>query len=302
MAKKSIVKYVDAAHRAAAAGKLADSTVRAYAGDLEDWRRFAQQHDVEEFPIPPAVLAAYIMYMDSRGLKLTTIRRRCSALSQWHQEQGHPSPVNTEIRAVFRGVETLYGDRLDQKRGLMLDLLNRVLQENMSARDRAIFLVGFWTGMRGSELAMLRWEDLQECEEGIVVHVRASKGVRSRAGQTKGLVKMSDLNLCPVEALNKLRWQRKNSGPDDLVFGCCGRTITRVVKRYLKRIGEDETHFGSISFRRGFVTEALRSGASVFDTMAQTGHKTVKGVQCYVEKPEVLGNPALMALVLRLSD
>lgn len=275
---------------------LSQNTKRAYEADLIAWQKFARLHNLTVFPIQSAFLAAYIKAMQEQGLRLSTIRRRCIALSKWHRLQNQQSPIDGKVEAVLQGLARSLGEAVEKKRALTVNLLRKILTLSLSPRDQAILLVGFWTGMRRSELAALRWSDLKSHDKGLILCVPFSKTDQTGKGQMKGLLRLSQLDVdmewCPVQALERLQKQTKT----EVVFGCSAKTIARTVKRHLKAIGENPDEFGAHSFRHGFVTETQRGGASIFDTMRQTGHKSEKVVRGYMEGQQAMDNPALVAL------
>src|SRR5690606_10712165 len=120
-------------------------------------------------------------------------------------------------------------------------------------RDRAIVLVAIVTGLRRSELAALRWADVEPASEGLLVWVRRSKTDQIGEGRAVAVPRGRGL-VCPVRALRDLRARREldgEAGPDASVFGCEGRTIARVIKRVAELAGEDPRQFGAHSARAG---------------------------------------------------
>jgi integrase len=278
---------------------LSKNTKRAYSADLAAWQLFALDHGIPAFPVTPPFLKAYIADMDHRKLKVSTIRRRCIALRKWHLLQGQPPPTTEEVETVLQGLARTRGTEVEKKRALTVEMLKKILSETQpSPRDRAILLVGFWTGMRRSELVAMCWSHLHEHKTGLTIRIPRSKTDQEGKGQYKGLRRIPGSPWCPVAALEKLKERSKS----EFVFACSDRTIALVVKRSLEKIGENPDEFGAHSFRHGFVTESQLAGAKLSETMQQTGHKSPSVVQGYMEQQQVLDNPALDVLMKRFES
>ena len=70
------------------------------------------------------------------------------------------------------------------------------------ARDRAIVLVALVTGLRRSELAALRWSDLEPTSEGLLAWVRRSKTDQAGEGRPVAVPRGRG-PACPVRALRE---------------------------------------------------------------------------------------------------
>lgn len=70
-----------------------------------------------------------------------------------------------------------------------------------------------------------------------------------------------------------------------------GAAFSEVIKRRVEQAGIDPTHFSGHSPRAGFVTEALRHGASAHAIMRQTGHADPATIETYArERAPMEGN------------
>jgi integrase len=290
---------LEAAARLAAHAK-SEATQRVYEVDLRDWAAYAELHGLRLFPISEAGLAAYLAHLHGRDLALSTIRRRLAALSQWHKAAGKPSPTERpKIRAVLAGLARSRGSAPKKKRALTADMVRtivRKLRGPHAARDRTLLLVGLVTGLRRSELAALTWQDVEQDPAGLLLQIRRSKRDQEGAGQVVA-IPFADGDLCPARAL--LAW-RERTGGSGKVFGLCDRTIARVVKRHIGRIGLDPAEFSGHSLRSGFATEAGRSGASLLEIMQQTRHRDQAEALGYVQQTEQLKNRAVHGVLGRL--
>lgn len=151
-------------------------------------------------------------------------------------------------------------------------------------RDRAILILGFAMGARRSELASLNIEDLTEVEGGFDVLVRTSKTDRESQGRVAVAPYGEDPNTCPVRTvkawLEVLTAHGRTTGPLFVridAHGTLGRVptgrgstdgrltgqaVALVVQRAATTAGiAAGAIWAGHSLRRGFATEARRSGA-----------------------------------------
>jgi len=289
---------------------LAPSTRRAYAAD---WRAFVAWTEAQGPSVSPALpigvgtCAAYLADMERDGAALSTIRRRARGLAHTHREAGlEPPTSDARIRRLLAGIaraRAAAGSRATRKRALSPSMVRAALAE-LSTRDRAIVLVALVTGLRRSELAALRWADVERSSEGLLVWVRRSKTDQTGEGRPVAVPRGRG-RACPVRALRDLRTRRELDGeaePDAAVFGCGARTIARVIKRVAELAGEDPREFGAHSARAGILTTASEAGVDLAGIMGQSGHASTAVALGYIRPAEQARNPAARAIVGTLTD
>lgn len=77
-----------------------------------------------------------------------------------------------------------------------------------------------------------------------------------------------------------------------------GEVINSVTKRRLAQVGMDPKRFGGHSLRAGFVTQALRAGATPQEIMRQTDHRNIATVEIYRREHDPLRQNAVTRLGL----
>lgn len=77
-----------------------------------------------------------------------------------------------------------------------------------------------------------------------------------------------------------------------------GDVVLSVVKRRLSEVGMNPRHFGGHSLRAGFVTQALRAGATTQEVMRQTDHKNPATVEIYRREHDPLRQNAVTRIGL----
>ena len=100
-----------------------DATRRAYASDLEDFRRWCSGYGREWLPATPETVGLYIGAR-ARGLKLSTLERRLAAIATLHQDEGYESPASVSeapLRRIWCGLVREKTRRQDSPEPLLVE-------------------------------------------------------------------------------------------------------------------------------------------------------------------------------------
>lgn len=277
-------------------------TRRAYAGDWARFQRWCQTLGYQSLPTDPDVLAQYVTHLADAGKAPSTIERAVAAILTAHTTANLPKPATKPARAALRHyrVESAENGRRVRKAPPVTITNLRAMVGTCDpdtlagVRDRALIVVGFATGCRRSELAGLNIEDVEFCEEGVVVTVRKSKTDQDAHGRQPKLVAGRYWETCPIRTLrawlDALAEQGVSSGPlfrridrhgnlgraphgrGDPQGRLTGHGIALIIRRAAQRAGLDHADmFTGHSLRRGFATETYRAGASMLWIAAQGG-------------------------------
>ena len=185
----------------------APNTQRAY---LADWKHFIEWCKTRHrcpLPVRPDDLALYLRYCAEKlGLKISTVQRRVSAISEAHARNGHLSPAGEwVVRNTMRRLRRDLGAPARGKNPVLVKDLKAMLAHCpptlAGRRDKAILLVGFCGAFRRSDLVNLDIEDLAKADEGLVLMVRKGKTDQKREGRKIGIPYGKDPLTCPVRAL-----------------------------------------------------------------------------------------------------
>lgn len=294
----------DLGHALSLSGQAdAPNTRRAYEFDLQDWKLYADANGLEGFPIEPRALLAYIGNMQRRGLRYTTIRRRCSALSRAHKRDGIANPLeDPKVRDLLKSIaRTLGRAPKNRKSAITPTMVAYIIDSECSALiERAAVAVGYLTAMRRSELTSFLREDVEKHKLGVVIHLRRSKTDQEGQGMVKGLPFQPKGHRCAARLL--LDWiEESDPAPGDRIFPIDGKQISDMCKRAAKAVGEDPKKFGAHSLRSGFVTTANEAGVAMATWMEVTGHKDTNTAAGYNRSASALANPAALAVAEALA-
>jgi integrase/recombinase XerD len=152
-------------------------------------------------------------------------------------------------------------------------------KKRLLLRDRAILEVLYATGMRVSELIILKQRDLLESEETVRVFGKGSK---------ERLVPIGKSALRWIEKYRtgcRRELEKKGEGQDALFLNARGRPMTRmaiwkIVQAYTKMAGiGKEVH--PHTFRHSFATHLLEGGADLRAVQEMLGHSDISTTQIY---------------------
>jgi integrase len=287
---------------------LAPNTRKSYASDWKHFQNWCAATNEFVMPASPNTVALYVAaiakgWNGEPGMKPTTIARRLSAINAYHKDANLPLPASLRhplVSRVLQGIRRTKGMALDAKKPLLLDDIQKILPELyppiIAARDKALLLVGFTSGMRRSELAALEVSDVQPKKHGLTLVIRKSKRDQNKLGRKVEIPYGSSQATCPVRALQD--WFNIAGIREGRVFrsvdnrGNPGKSldktsIGRIIHLLVKRAGyEDYEKYAGHSLRAGFVTAASAGGASDRQIMRQTGHKSREMIDRYSRHAE----------------
>lgn len=277
---------------------VADSTRRAYAGDLRHFREWGGR-----VPATPAMVARYLAAFASK-VKASTLNRRLAAIASAHTVLGRPSPTRSElVQTTMRGIRRVHGSAQKQAKPISLEMLRllakpqRHLDPVRDLRDRTLLVVGFAGGFRRSELARLKLEDLAFDAHGVTVTLVRSKTDQQGKGRVVALP-YGPVRMCPVKLLKA--WIQRLRGLDQeeamgavplfrrvdrygkLGGGLSGAAVGGVMRRRMHDCGLDPKGFSAHSLRSGLVTSAARAGVPTWAIQKQTGHRSESSVHRYI--------------------
>ncbi len=281
----------------------APSTLRAYRSDWQHFITWCDGRTVSSLPAAPETVALYLVAL-AETHRPATLTRRLTSIAKAHSTAGHPNPATTQhavVAETLQGIRRTLGTAQPGKSPLLTADLIQVLAHLPSClagvRDRALLLVGYTGGLRRSELAALTVDDLAWVPEGAVLTLRRSKTDQAGQGRKVAIPRGAHAATCPVSALGQ--WLEAAG----IVSGALFREVDRhgkvgelgihrdsvggILKRAVARAGFDPAGFAGHSLRAGFATQAARNGASAFDIMRQTGHRSITTVSRYVRDAQI---------------
>lgn len=267
------------------------------------------------FPALPNDLARFLEdNADARNPR--SLRRLLYSLSQLHIESGlEDHTKDPAISKIMKGIFRLHGVPVIKSEYMRLEYLDRLNQlfdsegDSITAiRDKAIIFLGFYGAFRRSEIASLRWDQLDTSRnEGITIHLNRSKADQIGQGKRVNVpARLADHD--PINPL--LLWRqclgKKTGDYDGYIFRplspkksimkdqMTGHLVNEIVKR---RVLEAECPLAkditAHSLRSGFATEAYNLGASLAQIMEHGRWKDIKTVMGYIQVGRMFSDSAL---------
>jgi site-specific recombinase XerD len=281
----------------------APSTLRAYRSDWQHFSDWCRGRGTPSLPAVPETVALYLVAL-AETHRPATITRRLTSIAKAHSTAGHPNPATAQhgvVAETLQGIRRTLGTAQPGKTPLLTADLVQVLVHLPAGlaglRDRALLLTGYTGGLRRSELAASAVEDLQWVEQGAVLTLRRSKTDQEGQGRKVAIPKGAHRATCSVTALRE--WMEAAGitvGPLFREIDRHGRvgprglhrdSVGAILKKAVARAGFDPSEFAGHSLRAGFATQAARNGASAFDIMRQTGHRSITTVSRYVRDAQI---------------
>jgi site-specific recombinase XerD len=316
-------EYARAAAEKASEGGLAERTKAEYARHFERFEDWCEEASRSALPADVETVCAYFEARQAEGgVSASTLEVISAAIRHAHHRAGKASPTSHPACKRYMDNRRKAAEGEGQgARPLFLSGLKEMLRTcdttgAKGLRDRALLLVGWAGAFRRSELAALEASWIEERPGGYLVRVPTQKNRAEE--QVKGLPETGTWTS-PASALEA--WMEAVDeaeasedpapGPGtEKVFrridrwghiwqaGLSGQAIYDIIQARGEAAGLDLEGLSPHSLRKGFMSEAGRKGASLSDTMSQSGHKDEKTALGYIEAGGALQNPAVQEIGL----
>ena len=257
---------------------VASSSARVYEHTFNAWANWCSVNRIDPLSLIAANVGAFLR---EQPVSQTTRQRQLSALRKLARVLALDY-TDPSRRAAYESLVLLRApkdnarpERPRSRQALKPSEADKALRAwpedtLIHKRNRALIALLFLTGLRRSEVASLRWTDV-DLEERIL-HVRHGKGDVARDVAIAGDAAIEALRewqnaqgigrefiFCPVAKGSKL-------GPDK---GMIPQAIYQVVQATARQSG---VAFSPHDARRTLITEALTTGTPLADVKAQAGH------------------------------
>ena len=290
----------------------ASNTVRAYKSDFEDFGLFCVKNNFQNLPTDPKIVSLYLTHLSSKGVKISTIKRRLVSIGVIHRMKGfYLDTKHPVIIENFMGIKRRKGTKQKAKKPLLINELKQLIDvinkedeaDIKKLRNKALLMIGFSGGFRRNELVSLDVEDIDFVFEGLKILLKKSKTDQFGEGFTKGIPHFENSLYCPV--MNLRRWLNMSKikkgpifvkfskGPKLTNFRLTDQSVALIIKDYLIKAGIDSKNYSGHSLRSGFATSAAEAGAEERSIMSMTGHKSTEMERRYIKEANLFNNNAL---------
>ena len=249
-------------------------TRKAYVSDVGSFHDFVQgmKPAASAFTAGERQVTAYFRHLQARGLANSSIQRQRSALATWfHYLQNEKIRHDFPMQDVPGTMAALRLPRHMSEQDVEALIQAPDTQKPKGIRDRCLLELMYATGLRVSELAGLKWENINEKQHTLRV---IGKGNKERE--------------VPYGAQAHIwlqRWKNTLPKPGEFVFpgrkGHLSRqTLWRCVHDYAILLGLSPVPSPHV-LRHAFATHLLNHGADLRAVQTLLGHEHVTTTEIY---------------------
>lgn len=253
----------------------------AYARDLAVFERFGGR-----LPCGPADIARLIDALRNR-VSPRTIYRRVHAIQTLCRLEGHPSPVDADIRVKLRWLQqgllppkngrqqapsgtgrAASRSAKPMTRQLLERVLDAVLRTSLDRRDSALLLLGFMGALKRAQIVALDAGDCTFTADALIIRVQGDPEAADEKGRKPRTVAIprTEGMLCAAAATKKLI-EHLAIQPEQPLFCSFTRSgdpthrrlgaafVASVLKRRLAVVGIDPKGYSAESLRVGRLAE-----------------------------------------------
>tara|TARA_B110000263_G_scaffold24691_1_gene18939 strand:- start:4587 stop:5489 length:903 start_codon:yes stop_codon:yes gene_type:complete len=257
-------------------------TIRAYKKDLFELSDYIFEYDnfLNIKNVNLEILQKYIQKLFKSKIDEKTIQRKISSIKSFYKYLSFNKLIKTNISDFIQLPKTT--KKLPHL--LSLKEINRLMElpdlnKYDGVRDKAILEILYSTGVRISELAKIKIENINFSKKIIKVIGKGSKERYVILGD-KALEALNNYMF----VRNKLKFSNslylypkmKKSSIDYI----SNKTLFNIVKKYLRLISDNEK-LSPHSIRHSFASHLLESGADLISVKDMLGHEDLISTQIY---------------------
>ena len=282
----------------------APSTLRAYTGDLANYKGWCEKNGFTPMPATPEIVGAYLAAA-GEGYAMPTLRRRVAAIARACGVAGQPLDTkHPAIRETLRGIGRKHGTPARRAAALTTAEIKRLCRtcglDLAGMRDRALFLIGFAGAMRRSELVGLDVGHVTWTTTSLKLLIDRSKTDTAGEGAEVAISRGGTEETCPVRSLKSwLRAAEITAGPLFRKVNRGGKVeaarltpdgVRQILLKRAQQAGMKGTLAEPISphgLRAGFVTTAYRNRVPDEEIMGHTRHRSLTTMRSYVRRAKL---------------
>lgn len=256
---------------------ISENTIKGYLRDLKTWKSFLEERS-ERYEVNRSIIRAYMVVMQKKGLKASTVNRHLSTLRSYYrheilkgEREDNPFGMVKSLKKEGRLPSHLFQKELDM-------IFNEKETDFFTIRDQLIFKTLYSTGCRVSELVSLNCKDMVNKSKVLVT----GKGDKDRFIYLTPDVKELLQTYLPLREGMLLK---RNGSTNGLFLDFKGERLTTrgvyyLINKRIKEAGVDKK-VSPHTFRHTFATHLLNEGADIRIVQELLGHKSISTTQIY---------------------
>jgi integrase/recombinase XerC len=279
--RTTIEKAVDQFLRVLRERNSSSHTIKAYAGDLENFSSYMGSRDWKA--IDHVAIRGFLSHLYEKGLSKASVARSLAAvrsLYRWLAQEGVVEQNPAKLVSTPKLPKKL-------PRVPTIEEMNTVLDGPMPEgaafpeRDRLLLELLYGCGIRNSELIGINVDDIRVSAEAILIR---GKGKKERYVPFGGSVAAALAAYLPTR--QKLLADSRKTNPGLLLNQRGGRLTVRSVGRIVKKIAVAKGLSPDVhphTLRHAFGTHMLEEGADLRAIQEMLGHERLSTTQRYTQ-------------------
>ena len=239
------------------------------------------------------VIKSYLFMECRRGLQPGTVRTQLSSIKHmlhpFSKQFTFLYDQDISLKKLMTLLYKMYGRPINKKSPITYFLLYKILGNIkftmlVDVRDWSILIISQVSGMRGASVSGIKWTNMAvdkytDTYTGkdmniIIIFLEHTKTENQSSGATVTIACPNQIDSFNVMVilLQYIRLLRRDNYLNDYLFPSLKiqdrsknkhintRTISKIVKKRIKQIGEDPSRYGAHSGRQAFVQDAVAAG------------------------------------------
>ena len=183
---------------------------------------------------------------------------------------------------ITKDVKSIKTSFIPKKQTLSKEQCKEIYSSLTDAREKLIFGLAITTGLRASEIALAKIENIKIYNNEVVLFVKCKKREDESEYVKLSEQVLNDINNYIEHRTNGyifISTSNHNNGQ-----GVTTRTIRRIVKSILSRYGFDEDGFSCHSLRRSMATISFNNGFDIVSIQQVLHHKSIATTRRYIQQ------------------
>lgn len=300
---------------------VSSSTKKSYRSDWKKFCEWCEKYQVSPLPASEETIGLFVTSLEGISA-LSSIRRYLSTISVAHRTSGYDSPCNSDfIQRIIAGISKSNHRIIQRASPISWEMLCRMIDlcgcTGTGYRDSTLLLVGWAAALRRSELVSIQVEDLEFVQNGMILTIPKSKTDQEAVGSEIGIPKFPNEKYCPVHRTK--HWIQRFGIKDGPIFRHLRRdaskwwiknregkqisdkAVSDIVKKYVRKLGENPSKYSGHSLRRGFITEAASHRVPNDIIQRHTRHASIDNLQTYIDRGNIFVENPLSEMFLHIS-
>lgn len=269
-------------------GQNTDETVRSYGLDLRQYR------DITNWALDRQAVILFRDTLSSRGLSPSSIARKMSSVRSFCQYLRGQGKLSIDpfvgVKAPKVSVSAPTQAFTDEEVKRLFKAAEKTTKPVERERDLIVLGFLFYAGLRRSEIAYLRFNDVLLIDDQIVLRIMG-KGGKHR--MIPAHPKLAELLMPELAKTGTPFWPQKS---ERFLLQISASTVYAIVKKYAKIIGVTR-NVSPHSCRATAISQLLENGESPRNVADFAGHASVNTtIGSYDKKRDGLKNSSAMKL------